>query len=41
MSNAPPDIVGDAGIDPALEDAARLAEDFEGLSLLPYHDPVG
>ena len=27
--------------DPALRIAALLADDFEGLSLDPYHDPVG
>lgn len=28
-------------MDEILEQAARLAESFEGLSLKPYHDPVG
>ena len=27
--------------DPALRIAATVADDFEGLSLTPYHDPVG
>ncbi len=31
----------DAGSHPALAEAAFLAESFEGLSLEPYHDPVG
>ncbi|MEP4379649.1 MAG: lysozyme [Alphaproteobacteria bacterium] len=41
MSDPQPDIFGDARINPALEEAALLAEDFEGLILEPYHDPVG
>ena len=33
--------MNDAATDPALRVAAHLADDFEGLSLVPYHDPVG
>lgn len=41
MSDAQPGMPGGLGIDLALEGAALLSEDFEGLSLALYHDPVG